>query len=85
LCYTNKNLRKGGIAISKRSFFTFALGTAAVAAGISLVKKKGGLHLSFDVEPSKLGESVAEWKAKQSGGEDATVLEEHGEDGTGEN
>ena len=45
--------------MSKRSFFTFVLGTAAVAAGVSLVKKKGGLHLSFDVEPSKLGESAA--------------------------
>ena len=57
--------------MSKRSFFTFVLGTAAVAAGVSLVKKKGGLHLSFDVEPSKLGESAAEWKAGHPSGEAA--------------
>lgn len=65
--------------MSKRSFFTFALGTAAVAAGVGLVKKKGGLHVSFDIAPSKLGETAAEWKARRDGGEAAAEPEEHGE------
>ena len=38
--------------MGKRGFFTFVLGTAAVAAGVGLVKKKGGLHVSFDIAPS---------------------------------
>lgn len=70
--------------MSKRSFFTFALGTAAVAAGVSLVKNKGGLHLSFDVEPSKLGESAAEWKAGHPSGEAAAEPEENEEAETGD-
>ena len=64
--------------MSKRGFFTFVLGTAAVAAGVGLVKKKGGLHLSFDVEPSKLGDSAAEWRAKHDAAEAAAEPEEHG-------
>ena len=63
--------------MSKRGFFTFALGTAAVAAGVSMVKKTGGLHLSFDIVPAKLGETAADWKAKQDGGEHASEPEEH--------
>ena len=62
--------------MSKRSFFTFALGTAAVAAGIGLVKKKGGLHVSFDVQPSELGDTPEEWKAKQGGAGADTEPEE---------
>ena len=62
--------------MKKRSFFTFALGTAAVAAGIGLVKKKGGLHVSFDVLPSKLGDTVREWKEKQEGAGAAAEPEE---------
>ena len=63
--------------MSKRGFFTFALGTAAAAAGIGLVKKKGGLHVSFDVVPSGLGESAAEWKTKREAAKAAA--EEHEE------
>ena len=70
--------------MGKRSFFTFALGTAAVAAGVSLIKKKGGLHLTFDVEPSKLGESAAEWKAGHPTEEAAAGPEENGEAETGD-
>ena len=65
--------------MGKRSFFTFALGTAAVAAGIGLVKKKGGLHLTFDVEPARLGESAAEWKSKHAEAEAEAEQEGHGE------
>ena len=71
--------------MSKRGFFTFVLGTAAVAAGVGLVKKKGGLHVSFDIAPSKLGESVTEWKARQDGLETAAEPEEHGEAESREN
>ena len=70
--------------MSKRGFFTFVLGTAAVAAGVGLVKKKGGLHLSFDVSPSGLGDSPAEWRAKRDAAAPAAEPEEHGEAGTGE-
>ena len=63
--------------MSKRGFFTFALGAAAIAAGVSMVKKSGGIHLSFDIEPAKLGETAAEWKAKQDGVESAAEPEEH--------
>ena len=69
--------------MSKRGFFTFALGTAAVAAGIGLIRKKGGYHLSFDVVPSGLGESAAEWRAKREAAEAAA--EEHAEAEAGEN
>ncbi len=65
--------------MSKRGFFTFALGTAALAAGVGLVKKNGGLHLSFDIAPAKLGETAAEWKAKRDGGGEAAEPEEHEE------
>ena len=71
--------------MSKRGFFTFALGTAAVAAGISLVKNKGGLHLSFDVEPAKLGDTPTEWRAKHESAQAAAEPEEHEETATGEN
>ena len=63
--------------MSKRGFFTFVLGTAAVAAGVGLVKKKGGLHVTFDVAPSGLGESAAEWQAKREAAKAAA--EEHEE------
>ncbi len=69
--------------MGKRSFFTFALGTAAAAAGIGLVKNKGGLHLTFDIGPSELGESAAEWKAKRESAESAAEPEEHGKAETG--
>ena len=68
--------------MGKRSFFTFALGTAAAAAAVSLMKKKGGLHLTFDVAPSELGQSAAEWKAEHDG---AVEAEGHGEAETEEN
>ena len=68
--------------MSKRGFFTFALGTAAVAAGIGLVKKKGGLHVTFDVAPSGLGESAAEWLSKREAAK--TAVEEHEEAKTDE-
>jgi hypothetical protein len=71
--------------MGKRSFFTFALGTAAVAAGVSLIKKKGGLHLSFDVAPSELGQTAAEWKARHEGERAAAEQEGNGEAETGEN
>ena len=69
--------------MGKRSFFTFALGTAAAVAAVSLIKKKGGLHLTFDVEPSELGRSAAEWKAERSVA--AAEAEGHGETETEEN
>jgi hypothetical protein len=65
--------------MGKRSFFTFALGTAAAVAAVSLIKKKGGLHLSFDVGPSELGRSAAEWKAEQDGPAAAAEPEGNGE------
>ena len=71
--------------MGKRSFFTFALGTAAAVAGISLVKKKGGLHLTFDVGPSELGRSAAEWKAEHDGEIAAAEAEGHEEAETEEN
>ena len=71
--------------MSKRGFFSFALGTAAVAAGISLVKKKGGLHVSFDVKPSGLGDTPSEWRAKHDGAETASEPEGNGEAETEEN
>ena len=63
--------------MGKRGFLTFALGTAALAAGVSLVKEKGGLHVSFDITPSKLGETSAEWRARQYGAETAAEPEGH--------
>jgi len=48
--------------MAKRRFFTFVLGSAAVAAGVGIVKRKGGVHVSFDIEPTGLGPSPAEWK-----------------------
>ena len=52
--------------MGKKRFFGFVVGTAAAAAGVCLIKKKGGLHVSFDVDSPRLGESVAEWKAKHA-------------------
>ena len=71
--------------MGKRGFLTFALGTAALAAGVSLVKKKGGLHVSFDIAPSKLGESVTEWKAGNDRAVTAAEPEENGEAESGDN
>ena len=71
--------------MGKRSFFTFALGTAAAVAGVSLIKKKGGLHLTFDVGPSALGRSAAEWKAEHESEKAAAEAEGHGEAETEEN
>ena len=71
--------------MSKRSFFTFALGTAAAAAAVNLIKKKGGLHLTFDVGPSELGRSAAEWKAENENEKAAAEAEGHGEAETEEN
>ncbi len=71
--------------MGKRSFFTFALGTAAAAAAVSLIKKKGGLHLTFDVGPSELGRSAAEWKAEHDSAIAAAEAEGHGEAETEEN
>ena len=70
--------------MARKSFFTFALGTAAVAAGVVLVRKKGGLHVSFDVEPSGLGESAAEWKAHH-GADAEAESEAHEKEGKDEN
>jgi hypothetical protein len=69
----------------KRSFFTFALGTAAVAVGAGLVKKNGGLHVSFDITPSKLGESLTQWRARRDEAITESEPEEHGEAESGEN
>ena len=71
--------------MGKRSFFTFALGTAAAVAAVSLIKKKGGLHLTFDVGPSELGRSAAEWKAEHDGSVATAEAEGHGETETEEN
>ncbi len=64
--------------MGKRGFFTFVLGTAAAAAGVSLVKNNGGLHVTFDITPPKLGETPEEWKARQRGAEAAAEPEGHG-------
>ena len=57
--------------MSRRGFFGFAVGTAAAAAGVWLVKKNGGVHITVDVDDPKLGESAAEWKAKHAQPEDS--------------
>lgn len=42
--------------MSKKGFLFFALGAAAAAAGVYLLKKNGGIHVSIDVEPSEASE-----------------------------
>ena len=48
--------------MAKKGFFSFVVGTAAVAAGVHLVQKKGGVHVSFDIDAPKLGENANQWK-----------------------
>ena len=66
--------------MAKKRFFSFVLGTAAVAAGVYLVQKKGGIHVSFDIDAPELGESAAEWKKKHDGEEAAELADEKSAD-----
>ncbi len=45
--------------MARRGFFTFGIGSAAVAACVGILRKKGGLHVSVDVEPRSLGGETA--------------------------
>jgi len=68
----------GSDDMAGRRFFTFVLGSAAVAAGVSILKKNGGVHVSFDIEPTKLGPSLAEWKTEHGEPGKKTGSEEQG-------
>ena len=42
--------------MAKKGFLYFALGAAAAGAGLYLLQKRGGLHITIDVEPSDAAE-----------------------------
>ena len=59
--------------MARKRFFAFAVGTAAVAAGVCLLQKKGGVHVTVDVDRPRLGENVSEWKARHAAAAQDTV------------
>jgi hypothetical protein len=52
--------------MARKGFFTLTLGNAAMAACVEILRRKGGVHVSFDVEPRKMGETLSDALAKHA-------------------
>ncbi len=65
--------------MARRGFFTFGIGSAAAAACVGILQKKGGVHISVDVEPRRLGGETAAQALARLRADTAAENEDDGE------